>query len=187
MNLNLTNRRTLVESLDKTFEKAVEVGVRSGWFSKYILDHTNMEVVAIDPWEDNAELSNAKDFFKECQVRLEPYGERCKMLAEYSPSCAENFEDDSLDFVYIDALHNYTAVKADMEAWYPKLKVGGVLAGHDYSLQDWPGIFTAVEEFSEEIDILALITGTVGNAIESHTGDSGEYDGDQSSWAFIKE
>ena len=187
MNLNLTNRRTLVESLDKDYRLAVEVGVRTGWFSKYILDNTNMHVTAIDPWEDNKELSQAKKVFDECTERLKPYGDRCEMLAAYSPACADQFEDESLDFVYIDALHDYDSVKADMEAWLPKLKYGGVLAGHDYSLQDWPGIYTAVEEFSEEQGLFALITGTVGNARESQTGDLDEYDGDQSSWAFIKE
>jgi hypothetical protein len=146
-----------------------------------------MHLTAIDPWEDNAELSRAKEVYDECQQRLAPYGDRCKMLKAYSPDCAAQFEDNSLDFVYIDALHNYAAVKADMEAWFPKLKFGGVLAGHDYSLQDWPGIYTAVEEFSEEEGLFALITGTVGNAKESQTGDLDEYDGDQSSWAFIKE
>jgi hypothetical protein len=108
-------------------------------------------------------------------------------LKAYSPQCSEEFANESLDFVYIDALHDYDSVKSDMEAWFPKIKQGGILAGHDYSLQDWPGIFTAVEEFGEERGLLPLITGTVGNAKESQTGDIDEYDGDQCSWVFIKE
>ena len=187
MKLNLTNRRTLIESLSKQFTHAVEVGVRTGWFSKYILDNTNMHVTAVDPWEDNAELANSKQVYEECRTRLAPYKERCTLLKAYSPQCAENFEDESLDFVYIDALHDYDSVKADMEAWFPKVRSGGILSGHDYSLQDWPGIFTAVEEFGDENGLLPLITGTVGNARESQTGDIDEYDGDQSSWVFIKE
>ncbi len=187
MKLNLTNRRTLIESLGSDFTKAVEVGVRTGWFSKYILDNTSMHVTAIDPWEDNQELSNSTQVYKECQERLSVYGDRCTLLKAYSPQCSEEFANESLDFVYIDALHDYDSVKSDMEAWFPKIKQGGILAGHDYSLQDWPGIFTAVEEFGEERGLLPLITGTVGNAKESQTGDIDEYDGDQCSWVFIKE
>jgi len=45
---------------------------------------------------------------------------------------ASTYEDDSLDFVFIDGDHRYEFVKADIEAWLPKVKSGGILAGHDY-------------------------------------------------------
>jgi hypothetical protein len=37
-----------------------------------------------------------------------------------------------LDFIYIDGRHDYAGVKEDVEAWYPKLKEGGLFAGHDF-------------------------------------------------------
>jgi hypothetical protein len=49
-----------------------------------------------------------------------------------SVSVASQYADDSLDFVFIDGDHRYECVKADIEAWLPKMKSGSVLAGHDY-------------------------------------------------------
>jgi predicted O-methyltransferase YrrM len=55
------------------------------------------------------------------------------------------YEDNSLDFVFIDASHQYIDVKNDIAAWYPKVKIGGTLAGHDYSCSK--GVTQAVHEF----------------------------------------
>jgi predicted O-methyltransferase YrrM len=49
-----------------------------------------------------------------------------------SVEMASTYEDDSLDFVFLDGDHRYECVKADIQAWLPKMKVGGILAGHDY-------------------------------------------------------
>lgn len=50
-----------------------------------------------------------------------------------SVEAAKNFGDLSLDFVFIDAAHDYDSVSADIRAWLPKVKVGGMIAGHDHS------------------------------------------------------
>jgi predicted O-methyltransferase YrrM len=55
------------------------------------------------------------------------------------------FEDDSLDAVFIDADHSYEAVKLDIQNWMPKVRKGGILAGHDYTYS-WPGVVRAVDE-----------------------------------------
>jgi cephalosporin hydroxylase len=49
-------------------------------------------------------------------------------------------------FVFLDALHDYESVKADIAAWLPLVRPGGVIAGHDYSPTDWPGVVQAVQE-----------------------------------------
>src|SRR5262249_3794937 len=49
-----------------------------------------------------------------------------------SEKAALLFEDGSVDFVFVDGDHGYEAVKRDLAAWFPKVKAGGVLAGHDY-------------------------------------------------------
>ena len=55
------------------------------------------------------------------------------------------FKDESLDAVFIDADHSYEAVKMDIQNWMPKVRKGGILAGHDYN-SAWPGVIKAVNE-----------------------------------------
>ena len=64
-----------------------------------------------------------------------------------SLEAAAQFEDNSIDFVFIDAAHEYEFVKEDIAAWYPKVKPGGLFAGHDYN---WTGVHKAVSEFSQQ-------------------------------------
>jgi len=59
------------------------------------------------------------------------------MIITKSTQGADLFQDNSLDFVYIDANHAYDYVVEDMEKWYPKVKNGGYLIGHDYLDIDW--------------------------------------------------
>jgi hypothetical protein len=61
-----------------------------------------------------------------------------------STEAADKYPDESLDFIFIDACHTYNCVKSDLQAWYPKLKKGGCIAGHDYDL---PSVKAAVDEF----------------------------------------
>jgi predicted O-methyltransferase YrrM len=56
------------------------------------------------------------------------------------------FNDNSLDFVFIDASHKYEETKADIRLWYRKVKDEGILAGHDYSSPENPGVGMAVNE-----------------------------------------
>jgi hypothetical protein len=62
-----------------------------------------------------------------------------------STEAARDYDDWSLDFVFIDAAHDYESVKNDIQAWKPKVKRGGILAGHDYH-SEWPGVVQAVDE-----------------------------------------
>ena len=50
-----------------------------------------------------------------------------------SIEAAKQYEDETFDFVYIDASHHYDFVKSDILAWYPKVKKGGYIGGHDYT------------------------------------------------------
>lgn len=184
--IDKTNRRTMVQSL-RDFKVGAEVGVCGGMYSKFILDNTAMKLYSIDPWEVNSELAKPKEIFAKCKLLLEPYGDRVEMVKGYSPDISSMFEDESFDFVYIDALHDYDSVKSDMEAWWEKVKVGGVMAGHDYNSDKWYGVVRAVTEFSREEGIEVSLTGIVGNAKESRTGDIDEFDGNEQSWFFIKE
>lgn len=65
---------------------------------------------------------------------------RCESL-----KAANLYEDRSLDFVFIDAAHDYTNVMRDILSWYPKVKKGGIISGHDYTT--YTGVKLAVDEF----------------------------------------
>ena len=73
---------------------------------------------------------------------------RCHFHKEYSVDGAKLFDDSSVDLVFIDANHTYEHVKEDIEAWYPKIRDGGILSGHDFN-GDFPGVEKAVREYFE--------------------------------------
>lgn len=56
-----------------------------------------------------------------------------KVVRQFSVDASKLYEDNSLDFVFIDGDHKYDAVVSDIQAWLPKVKSKGILAGHDYA------------------------------------------------------
>jgi hypothetical protein len=72
--------------------------------------------------------------------------ERRTIHRQASVQAAASFDDGSLDFVVIDAEHGYESVVADITAWLPKLKPGGILFGHDYGNPRFPGVKQAFNE-----------------------------------------
>ena len=69
------------------------------------------------------------------------------LIQGLSVEMAKNYDDNSIDMVFIDADHSYESVKADLHAWYPKVKKGGIFSGHDYSEYMHKGLVIAVDEF----------------------------------------
>lgn len=65
-------------------------------------------------------------------------------IKSISWEAAKIYKDNSLDFVFIDAAHDYESVKKDLNAWFDKVKIGGVFAGHDYYYSE---VYKAVHEF----------------------------------------
>ena len=70
---------------------------------------------------------------------------RVEFIRKKSAEACELFEDKSLDFVFIDAIHLYENVKEDISLWFPKVKDGGILAGDDFT-SHFPGVIRAVKE-----------------------------------------
>lgn len=75
-----------------------------------------------------------------------------------SLEAANQFEDNSLDFVHIDASHDYENVLADICAWYPKVKPGGFITGDDY-VSNWGGVIQAVKEYFNNKSVVLLDRG----------------------------
>lgn len=155
----------------------VEVGVQQGEFSEWILMHwKGRTLYSVDPWrefskdvyQDTSNLPQAKqeDFYRETVDRLKPYGEHSRILRCLSEEAVAMFKDRQLDFVYIDAQHHYDAVKEDIGLWAPKIKPGGILAGHDYREGYVDGVLfgvkPAVDEFVREHRLRAVISREAG-------------------------
>jgi predicted O-methyltransferase YrrM len=67
-----------------------------------------------------------------------------------------DFEDSSLDFVYIDANHTYEAATEDIREWSKKVRPGGIVAGHDYVNTEGYGVIQAIHEHIQEKGIKTL-------------------------------
>jgi predicted O-methyltransferase YrrM len=144
----------LVELLkDKPHAAGAEIGVRAGETSLKLLDGLPglVKFYAVDPWEEYEDYRKAEgvnqdwltQVFGQALERMRPHMHRVWPLRAYSVDAAHCVPDASLDFVFIDACHEYEYVSADIQAWYPKVKPGGLVSGHDYS---WHPIGRAVGE-----------------------------------------
>jgi hypothetical protein len=74
------------------------------------------------------------------------YGNSIMLLIADSISAAQLFSEASLDWVHLDARHDYSSVQADIRAWLPKIKNGGWLSGDDYDPVKWPEVVAAVQD-----------------------------------------
>ena len=63
---------------------------------------------------------------------VRPFEGRYEMHQAMTTEAVREFDDGYFDFIYVDATHSYKDSKADVESWWPKLRVGGVMAGDDY-------------------------------------------------------
>ena len=72
------------------------------------------------------------------------HGDMITLIIADSVAASRMFGDASLDWVHLDARHDYAGVKADIQAWLPKVKLGGWLSGDDYDEIKWPEVVKAV-------------------------------------------
>lgn len=155
----------------------VEVGAGSGYYSYKLLDGSSLKrLFSIDPWgfgcSDDWAFKNMLDgeWYIKCVQTLANFGMRSVVLRMTSEDACEMFKDFSLDFVYIDASHDYPFVRPDMRRWWNKVRPGGIMAGHDYCDLHW-GVKKAVDEFSVEqglpFDLTELDENYQGNEIRS--------------------
>jgi hypothetical protein len=153
--------------------EGVEVGVFQGEFSEHLLSTWECSrLTSIDPWREfpAAEYVDTCNFSQEVHdqnhavtvARLARFADRSRVMKTTSADAATCFEDGSLDFVYLDAQHHYEAVRDDIALWFPKVKRGGVIGGHDYLDGRLPsglyGVKTAVFEFVRSHNCELIIT-----------------------------
>lgn len=144
----------------QSYKTFVEIGAKEGRTTGHILKTVpDSEVIAVDPWivqeasdDKTKETYKGWDFGKIEHDFWENVGEhkdRCDMLQMTSEAAAlvlsDRMGDSPYDLVFIDALHDYEHVKQDIGLWWPHVRVGGILSGHDFN-HKWPGCERAVAE-----------------------------------------
>lgn len=146
--------------------QGVEVGVYRGRLSHALLKiHPGISLSMIDPWriftkadrfyesgdllalQTQAEIDQA---FQQASILTDFAKDRRKILRMESKEAVREFKDDSQDFVFLDADHSYEGIKEDIQLWWPKVREGGWLGGHDYEHPKFPqwGVKRAVDEFA---------------------------------------
>jgi len=152
----LLNRRRLLGS-------GAEVGVKRGEFSESLLDRwKGCHLVSIDPWleaNDYADIANVaqtvhEGFYAETRERLERFGARSTIWRMTGAEAAPMILHHSLDFVYLDARHDFDSLSEDLTTWFDRVRPGGLIAGHDYvdgTFADGVfGVRSAVDAFFSE-------------------------------------
>ena len=134
-----------------------EIGVNKGYNASYICNIIQPKILyLIDPWNNffdpasgeiigEAQYLMAKELLKSFTC--------CKIIREASYNAIKTFDNESLDFVYIDSEHTYIAVLQEARQWYPKIRKGGILSGHDFIQSQ---VKNAVMDFCKENKIAQL-------------------------------
>jgi hypothetical protein len=153
--------------LDRPPKVGAEVGVWEGHLSKTLLKtYRDLSLIMVDRWQpySDEELSvlrrrvnkNYKDVGHQQLIAAldatQEFWNRRMVVVSDSILAADNVQEE-LDFVYLDAGHRYEDVAADLKAWYPNVRAGGVICGHDYKQDpdDYRfGVVKAVNEFCDQ-------------------------------------
>jgi FkbM family methyltransferase len=169
------------DELAKMFKGiGAEIGVEQGAFSEVICKNPNVKkLYSIDAWKayrgyrDHVRQEKLDGFFNATKERLKNYNS--EIIRKFSVDAANDFLDERLDFVYIDANHDYKHVTEDLELWSRKVKKGGIVAGHDYIRR------------KGQADLYAVIPAVNDFATKNNIEELTIYRGDSSpSWMYVK-
>lgn len=173
----IKTRENLVKyAAERGCKNTAEIGVYDGKFSEVICRNIPDCIHrCVDTWQPSRNHKNKRLLEKaliKTRQRLEPYNYHIYRMTSLEASC--EIPDNLLDFIYIDASHEYEDVKLDLQCWYPKLIVGGIMAGHDYGEEYYQTrcVKAAVDEFAASVNATVSLT------------EKGEW---SQSWYFIKE
>jgi hypothetical protein len=119
------------------FTQGAEIGVWKGRFSNALLQaNPNLHLYCVDPWVpypeywDHTRHDTIGGAYNIAMATLA--GQNCNIIRKFSVDAAKDVPDGSLDFVYIDGNHSFQSVVNDLCEWSKKVRVGGIISGHDY-------------------------------------------------------
>lgn len=148
---NKAGRNVLVNLF--TNKIVCEIGTEKGKYAEQIAQLAS-KLYVVDLWKnypgyrEHVSDSEYEDILAQAHKRLDKYD--VGFIRADSVSAAELFEDEYLDGIYLDANHEREAVYKDLVTWYPKVKKGGIIAGHDFYSKQHIGVRLAVLEFASE-------------------------------------
>lgn len=175
---------------EQGFKTGVEVGVFEGDYTE-VLAKSGLQIYGVDPWLDYEEYVYGRrnqdkldGRYEKTIKRLAPY-KNVTILREMSMDAVKRFDDYELDFVYIDGNHRFKYIAEDLCEWAPKLKMGGVLCGHDYAyfkhrfLGGGCQVKEVVDAFALSFELNFWV---LGNRVHRRNDRRDDY----RSWMFIK-
>lgn len=141
----------------------LEVGVAKGTNARYILSNLKIKkLYLIDPYfkqSDEFDEAGERPYIEGTEhidaqeiarKVLKPFEDKIEWIIKTTENGIIKILNNSLDFCYIDGDHNYESVKLDIELCYPKVKIGGILGGHDF-VQEHQGVVKAwIERFGRD-------------------------------------
>jgi cephalosporin hydroxylase len=143
----------------------VEVGAWKGRSTAFmaveiINSGKDIKFDVVDNWIGSSEHQSDqhvrdKILFDVFQKNIQQVADRITVVRKDSVDAADEYANNSLDFVFIDAAHDFDSVNEDIKAWLPKVKVGGYIGGDDY---DYFGVKQAVHHNFDEKDIVSMCT-----------------------------
>jgi predicted O-methyltransferase YrrM len=143
----MKHRYDLAEYLAGTgHRQGAEIGVHGGRFSEMLCkNNPDLQMICVDNW---GRIAHHELVYAEAVERLAPYN--ATIIRKKSMDAVKDIADESLDFVYIDAGHDYQSVRDDVTEWTKKVKPGGIVAGDDYYVMKSGnrGVIDAVDEYT---------------------------------------
>lgn len=138
----------------------IEVGCYKGRSTRAWTDNTEGKVYAVDPWSGDYLQADGKVLWESHQLG-KVYNEfientkNCDNLIVFRGRFEDFFDTFPItpDLIFIDGDHRYEQVKTDLLIACQAVKVGGIIAGHDYRHNDWPDVKRAVDEFFPDINL----------------------------------
>ena len=144
---NLKGLKMLIDEYINEESVVVEIGSFSGISSELFALHCK-NISCVDLWDPYWEIGDKQivEFAEWSFDKMSSRYDNIVKIKNNSVEAANQFEDGSIDFVYIDAAHDYENVKRDLLAWMPKVKPGGFISGHDYRYDSGIQVYEAVNE-----------------------------------------
>jgi len=143
--------RSSVEFASKYFKEVdsiVEIGVQNGTHAVEMYEALHpKKIYLVDSFDEPKwRQEEHAEFRKQLNINLKKLS-NCKFITDLSQIASIQIPNE-LDFIYIDACHNEESVIIDIACWYPKVKVGGMIAGHDF--KPFNGVGLAVKRMFTE-------------------------------------